>query len=181
MARYYCDSVVRGYHVYKDVWEATRGEVLNCTRETGNAFDPFAVSVIKRGNVVGHVPKKISALCSLFMRCGGTIHCKVTGSRQYSHDISQGGLETPCLLIFTGDPKYIQKVKKAMSSASTAAKSKVATNKSNKEVGGKDEVKNEDVIVEKKPAKRAKLNSTDSKEQTGEEVDQNADMEWVRI
>ena len=176
---------MRGYHVYKDVWEATHGEVLNCTRETGNAFDPFAVSVIKRGNVVGHVPRKISAICSLFMRRGGTIHCKATGSRKYSRDISQGGLEIPCLQIFTGDPKYIQKVKKAISSASTAAKSKVAISKSTKEVGGKDEVKNEvkneDVIVEKKPAKRAKLNSTDSKEQTDEEVDQNANMEWVRI
>ena len=37
------------------------------------------------------------------------------------------------------------------------------------------------MIIEKKPAKRAKLNSTDSKEQTGKEVDQNANMEWVRI
>ena len=92
------------------------------------------------------------------------IHCKVTGSRQYSRDISQGGLEIPCLLIFTGDPKYIQKVKKAMSLASTTAKSKVATSNSTKEVGGKDEVKNEDVIVEKKLSKLAKLNSTDSKE-----------------
>ena len=159
MVRYYCDSVVRGYHVYKDVWEATRSEVLKCTMETGNAFDSFAVSVIKRGNVVGHVPRKISAICSLFMRRGGTIHCKVTGSKQYSRDISQGGLEIPCLLIFTGDPKYIQKVTKATSSASAAAKSKVATSKSTKDVGGKDEVKNEDVIVENKPAKRAKLNS----------------------
>ena len=68
-----------------------------------------------------------------------------------------------------------------MSSASVAAKSKVATSKSTKEVGGKDEVKNEDVIIEKKPAKRTKLNSTDSKKQTGKEVDQNANLEWVHI
>ena len=24
-----CDSVVRGYHVYKEVWEASRGEMLS--------------------------------------------------------------------------------------------------------------------------------------------------------
>ena len=146
MVQYYCDSVVRATMSTRTygrplMVKYSRGEVLNCTRETGNAFDPFAVSVIKRGNVVGHVPRNISAICSLFMRCGGMIHCKVTGSRQYSHDISQGGLEFPCLLIFTGDPKYIQKVKKAMSSASAAAKSKVATSESSKEVGGNDEVK----------------------------------------
>ena len=87
MARYCCDSVVRGYHVYRDIWEATRGEILTCARETGNAFDPFAVSVLKRDTVVGHVPRKISAICSLFIRRGGMIQCKVTGSRQYSSDI----------------------------------------------------------------------------------------------
>jgi len=84
----------------------------------------------KRGNVVSHVPRKISAICSLFMRHGGAIQCKVTGSRQYSRDISQGGLEIPCQLIFTGDPKYQQKVKKAMSSA--GAKSEVTAMKSTK-------------------------------------------------
>ena len=45
MARYCCDSVVRGYHVYKEVWEARRGEMLSCARETGSTFDPFAVCV----------------------------------------------------------------------------------------------------------------------------------------
>ena len=26
-------SMVRGCHMYKDVWEATNGEVLQCTRD----------------------------------------------------------------------------------------------------------------------------------------------------
>jgi len=104
---------VRGYHVYKDIWEATHGEILACARETGNAFDPFSVSVLKRDTVVGHGHRKISAICSLFIRRGGMIQCKVTGSRQYLSDILQGGLEIPCLLIFTGDSKYIEKVKES--------------------------------------------------------------------
>ena len=33
MAIYSCDSVVRGYHIYKDIWEAAIGEVLDCRRE----------------------------------------------------------------------------------------------------------------------------------------------------
>ena len=45
IARYCFDSVVRGYHVYKEVWEASRGEMLSCARETGNALDPFTVYV----------------------------------------------------------------------------------------------------------------------------------------
>ena len=115
MVRYCCDSVVRSYHVYKDIWEASHGELLNCTRETGNVFDPFAVCMKKCGCTVGHVPRNISSICLLFLRRDGTIQCKVTGSRQYSHDLPQGGLEIPCQLIFEGDSKYIHKVEKSMS------------------------------------------------------------------
>ena len=60
--------MVRGYHKYKDIWEAEVGENLVCERETGNVHDLYAVSVIKSGVVVGHVPRKISSTCSLFLR-----------------------------------------------------------------------------------------------------------------
>ncbi len=36
---------VRGYHVYKDVWEAAIGEVLVCRREPTNVIDRYAVAV----------------------------------------------------------------------------------------------------------------------------------------
>ena len=93
--------------MYKEVWEASCGEMLSCARETRNTFDPFAVCVKKHGCTVGHVPKNISAICSLFLRRGETIQCKVTGSRQYSHDLLQGELEIPCQIIFEGDSKYV--------------------------------------------------------------------------
>ena len=72
-ARYCCDSAVRGYHIYQDIREANYGELLSCTRETGNVFDPFVVCVQKDGDIVGHVPRKISAICSLFLRRNGLI------------------------------------------------------------------------------------------------------------
>ena len=50
---------------------------------------------------MGHAPRKISALCSLFQRQSGSITCCVTGSRQYSRDLSQGGLQVLCILIFS--------------------------------------------------------------------------------
>ena len=96
-ARYCYDSEVMGYHVYEDIWEATNGEILACFRETGNAFDPFAVCVKKDAAIVGHLPRKISSIiCSLFLRNNCTIHCEITGQRRYSRDIPQGGLEIPC-------------------------------------------------------------------------------------
>ena len=46
--------------------------------------------------VIGHVPRKISSVCSLYIR-GGEIHCRVTGSRPFSADLEQGGLEVPII------------------------------------------------------------------------------------
>ena len=39
----------------------SHGETFDCVRETGNMFDPFAVAVIRDGEIIGHVPKLISA------------------------------------------------------------------------------------------------------------------------
>ena len=61
------ESAVRGHHISKDFWIPTEGEMLSCIRETTNRFDPFAVAVKKDGVVVGHVPIKIAAICSLFL------------------------------------------------------------------------------------------------------------------
>ena len=105
--RYCCESEVMGYHIYQDIWEARHGEILNCFRETGNAFNPFTVCVKKDAVVVGHVPRKISSISLLFLRNNGTIHCEVTGKRRYSRGIPQGGLEIPCSLVFEGPKKYI--------------------------------------------------------------------------
>lgn len=104
-------SAVRGYHVYKDIWAATVGEVLTCSRELHNLRDPFAVAVKKGSIIVGHVPRTISAACSMFLRRNGTISCQVTGNRRYSSDLPQGGLEIPCILTFSGDAMHVEKVK----------------------------------------------------------------------
>ena len=37
-------SSVRGYHIYKDIWEASVGEELPCQRKNGNCANPFAVA-----------------------------------------------------------------------------------------------------------------------------------------
>ncbi len=43
MEHFAFESCVRGYHVYKDIWEASVGEELPCQRENGNHTDPFTV------------------------------------------------------------------------------------------------------------------------------------------
>ena len=69
------ESVIRGYHIYKEVWEASLGEMMTCAIELGNAFDLFAVLVVRDREIIGHVPRKISAACSLLLRHRGCITC----------------------------------------------------------------------------------------------------------
>ena len=72
---------VHGYHVYKDIWEVAVGETVVCVLETGNFHDRNAVTVEKDRRIFGHLPRKVSRVCAVFLKIGGTIRCTVTGSR----------------------------------------------------------------------------------------------------
>ena len=112
------DCCIRGYHIYKEIWRAAIGEELECDREPENSCDRYAVCVKRSGVVIGHLPRKLSRVCSLFLRRGGVISCTVTGGRRYSGDLPQGGLEIPCFLLFKHKPKEVQKLKKLLCKAS---------------------------------------------------------------
>ena len=109
-------SCVRDYHVYKNIWDTVIGEEIQCERELHNGSDRYAVAVKKDGTIIGHLPRKISRACLLFSRRGNTITCRVTGHRRYSADLTQGGLEVPCILRFEGEEKEIAKLKKFVKS-----------------------------------------------------------------
>ena len=52
------NSVVRGHHIYKDIWSTVHGEELHCKHKIGNVHDLYAVSVIKHGmGIMDHLPK----------------------------------------------------------------------------------------------------------------------------
>ena len=91
------------------------GEVLQCFRE----IDPYAVKVMKpgtrAGTMVGHLPKKTSSTCSLFIRKGGTIDCKVTDpNRKYSRDLPQRSLEIPYVFTLRGTKDLVDKAVKLL-------------------------------------------------------------------
>ena len=106
--------MLRGHLIYNEIWEPIHGQILHCARERSNRFDPFAVSVVHSEEIMGHVPRRISAACALFLQHHGSIRCEVTGDRRHSSDLPQGGLEVPWDLIFEGEKKYIQKIKKLL-------------------------------------------------------------------
>ena len=68
------DSYVRDYHAYKNIWETLLGECLKCVKEPSNDVDKHAIAVVCINSlikevVVGHVPKFISMILSMFLSC----------------------------------------------------------------------------------------------------------------
>ena len=63
----------------------------------------------KDTRVVGHVARKISTVAYLFLQKGGAISCVVTGTRRYSYDLPQGGMEIACLLKFRDDNEFCKR------------------------------------------------------------------------
>ena len=49
-------SWIRGFHVYKDWWTTTCGEILPLQPEPENAEDKNAVAMLKESRVIGHIP-----------------------------------------------------------------------------------------------------------------------------
>ena len=62
------ESAIRGYHVYKEVWDAAIGEELLYRREAGNPYDWYAVSVV-RGTEYHCWPCTSKDICGVFMHC----------------------------------------------------------------------------------------------------------------
>ena len=70
------DCCVRGYHIYERVWDAVIGVNLTCRWELTNESNRYAVAVMKDSTVIGHLPQKVSRVCSLFIRRAGPLVVK---------------------------------------------------------------------------------------------------------
>ena len=69
---------MRGYHVYKDIWEAPIAELLACRKEEGNVHDPYCVAVIDWHEVYlkdGHALPQVSACDTLTKPVTGVKEC----------------------------------------------------------------------------------------------------------
>ena len=105
--------MVRGYHVYHDIWTPVIGEKLSTQQEHGNPEDLYAVAIMKSGTIIGHIPREISKTCFFFINRDGEIMCKITGRKQRSV-LLEGGLEVPCVYTFRGKKKLVDKLTKIL-------------------------------------------------------------------
>ena len=68
MEKFFERNCIRGYHIYKKVWTATVEEALVCKREPKNSSNQYAVAVKNEGTITEHLARKLSWVCSLFLR-----------------------------------------------------------------------------------------------------------------
>ena len=102
-------SVVRGHHVYEEIWTLTISEELPVEdKGEKNEHDCFAIAVQKGSITVEHVPRDLSrTFCFFLRRCGSSITCTING-----HGMFGMGLEVPCFYTLTGKPRYIKRLVK---------------------------------------------------------------------
>ena len=88
ISSYRMESCIRGFYIYKEVWTPFIGKRLGCAREKSNREDPFTVAMKRGTETVGHVPRTISCVYTLFLRQRGIISCEVERSSKPSVDLS---------------------------------------------------------------------------------------------
>lgn len=109
------ESVIRGHHVFKHVWNPRLGEILLVKREAGNHHDRHAVALLKADKTpVGHVRREFSQVFWHYLSHGGNIFCEVTGRTKYGK-----GLEVPCVYKFLGSERLVKKMKSIITQKSS--------------------------------------------------------------
>ena len=109
MAAATCLSVVRGHHIYKQMWTPHVGEKLQIKREENNENDLRTVAVLKDSAIVGHLLREI-ARNVFFLARGGTGECEITGRRKKGK-----GLGVLCVYTFRGPNKLIKRLESLLS------------------------------------------------------------------
>ena len=103
-------SIIRGHYVYKEVWDAVIGEMLEAAlddQEEAKEYDKYPVGLYKKDILSGHIPIEISSLCFHFINQdpGNKIKALRTGKRQ-----GEIGLVVPAKLIFISNNKRFSEV-----------------------------------------------------------------------
>ena len=92
---------LRGFHVYKELWNPKLNEKLETIHEENNPHDRYAVAAIRktvsrlRPVVVGHLPREISMFTRFIILHGATVKVKVSDTKYRRSPLIQGGLEIP--------------------------------------------------------------------------------------
>ena len=109
-------SYVKGYHLYKTLWNRLIGEFLSCEREPDNPIDKSAVCVKKENKILGHLPLgksgKFAKSLFYFLTADELSSCKKVVTEKPVNLSDGESMLVPCKLIFTEIKKCIDILKR---------------------------------------------------------------------
>ena len=92
-------AAIRGYHVFRKIWEPVIEEELKCTHEVGNEYNVFSIKTCQgSGKTVGHLPREISRATKFLLDRGATFNAKLSSEHYRKSPLFQGGLEIACII-----------------------------------------------------------------------------------
>ena len=101
------ESVIRGHHVYKETWNPSKGEKLNCmhdARKEAKLFNDHAVGTYKNDHLVGHVSIEFSFLfCKFIEKKNNEFFAEVSSGRKL-----ENGLVVPATYRVVGMKKHVE-------------------------------------------------------------------------
>ena len=103
------DSFITGHYHYQHIWTPHIGEDLTTAHEPDNAYDEFAVSILKNNDtIVGHTPRQISEHVTALLKSEGTVNVKVVANPIKTR---RRGIRVPCTYIVSGKRTFVQDIK----------------------------------------------------------------------
>ena len=88
---------------------------MKMTRNLWFTTSMFIALINSESVTASHLPKFMSKLARFFVKHAGKIRCEITGSKRYSSDLEQGGLEIPAKIIFqNSNERIIEEMKKKL-------------------------------------------------------------------
>ena len=93
---------VRGYRVYRNVWQPKENETLQCDHESDNDYDLSAIKTCQDAEfhpqVVDHLPLYISRFTQFLLDRGATITATRSSTHYPRSPLVQEVLEIPCVV-----------------------------------------------------------------------------------
>lgn len=95
-------SAVPGYHHYRKLCFHEKKYILDCTNETGNAFNKFPFKVFQFGKeiLIDYLCKNISRMTKCVLGKGANAASKLRSVHYRISPLVQGGLEIPCRVLW---------------------------------------------------------------------------------
>ena len=105
-------TYVKGYHVYKNIWEPIVNEELEAGMEPDNVMDKYAVCVKRNTSIVGHLPldknRKLAKMISYFLRADQDAEWKVVITGKEVNLGDGKGIQVLCKLKISSPRKMVE-------------------------------------------------------------------------